>query len=99
MSSGTHHGVKPFYTRFDEGIIFDSRIDIDDLNELLSTDLSSEGFETLGGFIYDHLGSIPEEGLVFQTDHLELGILKIDGQRIAQVKIRRLAQVKEGSDN
>ena len=82
-----------------EVLIANARIDIDDLNELLSTDLSSEGFETLGGFIYDHLGSIPEEGLVFQTDHLELGILKIDGQRIAQVKIRRLAQVKEGSDN
>ena len=73
-----------------EFLIANARIDIDDLNELLSTDLPSDGFETLGGFIYDHLGSIPAEGLVFETHHLELSILKIEGQRIAQVKLRRL---------
>ena len=73
-----------------EVLIANARIDIDDLNELLSIDLPRSGFETLGGFIYDHLGSIPAEGLVFKVDHLELGILKVEGQRIAQVKLRRL---------
>ena len=73
-----------------EVLIANARIDIDDLNNLISTDLPSDGFETLGGFIYDHLGSIPAEGLVFETHHLELSILKIEGQRIAQVKLRRL---------
>ena len=82
-----------------ETLITNARIDIDDLNELLSVDLPSEGFETLGGFIYDHLGSIPEEGLVFQTEQLELGILKIDGQRIAQVKLRRLSPAGEEIDD
>jgi len=82
-----------------ETLIANARIDIDDLNQLLSIDLPSEGFETLGGFIYDHLGSIPEEGLVFQTEQLELGILEIDGQRIAQVKLRRLSAVSEESDD
>ena len=78
-----------------EVLIANARIDIDDLNELLSTDLPRAGFETLGGFIYDHLGSIPAEGLVFTVDHLdlELDFLKIEGQRIAQVKLRRLAPV------
>lgn len=73
-----------------EILIANARIDIDDLNALLSTDLPRAGFETLGGFIYDHLGSIPAEGLVFKVDHLELDILKVEGQRIAQVKLRCL---------
>ncbi|MCY3789738.1 MAG: hemolysin family protein, partial [Gemmatimonadetes bacterium] len=73
-----------------EVLIANARIDIDDLNELLSTDLPRSGFETLGGFIYDHLGSIPAEGLVFTVNHLELDILKVEGQRISQVKLRRL---------
>ncbi len=76
-----------------EILIANARIDIGDLNELLSTDLPRAGFETLGGFIYDHLGSIPAEGLVFKVDHLELDILKVEGQRIAQVKLRRLTPV------
>ncbi|MCY4606652.1 MAG: hemolysin family protein [Gemmatimonadetes bacterium] len=78
-----------------EVLIANARIDIDDLNELLSTDLPRAGFETLGGFIYDHLGSIPAEGLVFTVNHLELDILKVEGQRIAEVKLRRLAPVAD----
>ena len=78
-----------------EVLIANARIDIDDLNELLSTDLPRSGFETLGGFIYDHLGSIPAEGLVFTVNHLELDILKVEGQRIAQVKLRRLTPVAD----
>ena len=78
-----------------EVLIANARIDIDDLNELLSTDLPRAGFETLGGFIYDHLGSIPAEGLVFKVNHLELDILKVEGQRIAQVKLRRLTPVAD----
>ena len=78
-----------------EVLIANARIDIDNLNELLSTDLPRSGFETLGGFIYDHLGSIPAEGLVFTVNHLELDILKVEGQRIAQVKLRRLTPVAD----
>ena len=85
-----HHWQVP-----DEVLIANARIDIDDLNELLSTDLPRAGFETLGGFIYDHLGSIPAEGLVFTVNHLELDILKVEGQRIAQVKLRRLTPVAD----
>ena len=76
-----------------EVLIANARIDIDDLNKLLSTDLPRTGFETLGGFIYDHLGSIPAEGLAFKVNDLELDILKVEGQRIAQVKLRRLTPV------
>ena len=78
-----------------EVLIANARIDIDNLNELLSTDLPRSGFETLGGFIYDHLGSIPAEGLVFTVNHLELDILKVEGQRISQVKLRRLTPVAD----
>ncbi len=76
-----------------EILIANARIDIDDLNKLLSTDLPRTGFETLGGFIYDHLGSIPAEGLAFKVNDLALDILKVEGQRIAHVKLRRLTPV------
>lgn len=78
-----------------EVLIANARIDIDDLNKLLSTDLPRTGFETLGGFIYDHLGSIPAEGLAFKVNDLDLDILKVEGQRIAQVKLRRLTPVAD----
>ena len=83
----------------EDTLIANARIDIDDLNEMLETDLPNEGFETLGGFIYDYLGSIPDEGQTFKTGNLELKILKIEGQRISQVQIKRLTEVDEGKNN
>ena len=63
---------------------------MDALNEVLETDLPCDGFDTLGGFIYDHLGQVPSEAQTFVTDGLEINILEVEGQRISQVQIRRL---------
>jgi putative hemolysin len=88
-----YHWVEPHTT-----LIASARIDIHDLNEVLETDLPSEGFETLGGFILDHLGSIPHEGQLIETDSLEFKILRVDGQRIAQVQISRLAPAAQDAE-
>ena len=80
-------------------LIANARIDIDDLNELLDTDLPSKGFETLGGFIYDYLGSIPEEGQTIRSANLEIKIIKVEGQRISQVQIARLRPNDEAAAN
>ena len=87
-----------FYWKDSEDtLIVNARINIDDLNELLETDLPCEGFDTLGGFIYDHLGHVPSEDQSFVTDGLEINILKVEGQRISQVQIRRLRLADKGS--
>ncbi|NKB71006.1 MAG: CBS domain-containing protein [Candidatus Latescibacteria bacterium] len=74
----------------DDILIAEARIAIDDLNEVLESDFPSEGFETLGGLIYDHLGRIPDLHQSFTLDQCEFTILTIEGQRIGQVQIRRL---------
>ena len=40
--------------------VIDASMDLDDVNELLSVDLPTEESDTLGGFIYGHLGARPE---------------------------------------
>ena len=73
-------------------LIANGRIDIDDLNNMLETELPNEGFETLGGFIYDHLGHIPSAGQSFRAENLEITVLKVEGQRISEVQIKRLSK-------
>ena len=73
-------------------LIANGRIDIDDLNNMLETELPNEGFETLGGFIYDHLGHIPSAGQRFRAENLEITVLKVEGQRISEVQIKRLSK-------
>ena len=55
--------------RWEEGneiLVANARINIDDLNDTLETDLPNEGFETLAGFVFDHLGNIPKAGEPFR---------------------------------
>ena len=37
-------------------------IDMDQLNEELELDLPENGVETLGGFVYEQIGEVPEVG-------------------------------------
>ncbi len=81
----------------DNTYIFDARILIEDVNELLGSDISSEGSDTLGGFIYSQLGRIPVPGETISYDGLDLEVLSISGQRILKVRVsKRKSEEKEG---
>jgi putative hemolysin len=75
------------------------RINIEDLNELLETDLPNEDFDTLGGFIYDTLGQVPNEGQILEAHNLRIEITKVVEQRIAQALIQRLPPQNKNSAN
>ena len=68
-------------------LIADARIDIHDLNVMLDTEIPADGYDTLGGFIYDRLGRIPSENETFEFESLSMSIEEVDGQRISSVKI------------
>jgi putative hemolysin len=78
-----------YWKEQDAVLISDARVNIEDLNEMLEVDLPNDGFETLGGYIYDHLGHIPTPGEEFTNGNLEIKILKVDGQRISEVELTR----------
>ena len=84
-----------FEWRSGDILIVNPRINIDELNEILESDLPSDGFDTLGGFIYDHLGEVPEEGQILQIPGLDIEILKVEGQRIARVQMKRVPIASE----
>jgi putative hemolysin len=69
----------------------DARVSIEDLNEELGTNIAQTGFETVGGFIYDLVGSVPEEGRVLEYEskqmRLKIVVEKVKGQRIKTVKV------------
>ena len=84
-----------FEWRSGDILIVNPRINIDELNEILESDLPSDGFDTLGGFIYDHLGEVPDEGQILQIPGLDIEILKVEGQRISRVQMKRVPVASE----
>lgn len=68
--------------------LVDGTVTISDLNEELDLGLPEEEIETVGGLIYDLVGSLPEKGQVLKYDGNEFIVHVIEGQRIVKVKIK-----------
>jgi CBS domain containing-hemolysin-like protein len=62
---------------------------IEALNAALGTDVPAEGFDTVAGLIYSHLGRIPRAGEVVQLGDVRLEVVKADSRRINLVRAVR----------
>lgn len=71
--------------------LLDGLISLNDLNENLDLDLESENSETLGGFLLEKLGEIPEADLaeypVIIVDNLNFRIEAVSDRRIEKVRL------------
>ncbi|MCE2403124.1 HlyC/CorC family transporter [Candidatus Poribacteria bacterium] len=66
----------------------DARLNLVELNEKLGTELDAENIDTIGGFLVDHLGRVPEEGDVFTYRGIGFTILEADERRIHRIQIQ-----------
>lgn len=77
--------------------IFQGRVDLDDFNEIMGSNLPREEADTIGGFIYNRVGRVPSSGENLQIDNLLLTVDLVSGRRIRKVRARwsPLGQVGE----
>ena len=74
---------------------FDARIGIDEAGEVLSTDLEGDGFDTLGGFVYQRLGRIAKTGDRVVHDGLEIEVLSTAGRRVKRLRVTKTPEPDE----
>ena len=69
----------------------DGSLNIDELSELLDTELPEGDYDTVAGFILDQLGHIPEEDQETSLEYKNLTFVvqEMDDRRIEQVLVRR----------
>jgi magnesium and cobalt exporter, CNNM family len=77
--------------------VFLGRIDLDDFNEVMDSNIPKVESDTLAGFLYDHFGRVPHDGESFQTDDLLLTIEQVIGRRIRRVRARHLTTEEKGN--
>ena len=65
----------------------DARVDMDDLAEAVHTELPSDEFETLGGFVFDLFGKIPVRYEKVRWKNFDFIVQDMDGHKINTVKI------------
>ena len=68
-------------------VVIDPRIDLDDLNEMLSLELPTEESDTLAGLLYQLCGKVPQRGDSVDFEGLHFTIDRVERQRIRQVTL------------
>lgn len=66
--------------------LFDARIPLDDVQELLNIPLPLEEADSLGGFVYNELGHIPIVGETLAYGPVSFTVIATDGRRIRKVR-------------
>ena len=70
--------------------IVDGSVSLDDLNETTGSNLESQTSETIGGFVIDQIGEIPEDGYVNMNvdyENYTFNIISVSGRRIKRLKM------------
>lgn len=67
----------------------DARTGIDDLNDELDLNLpEDEDYDTIGGFVFSHLGYIPKAGDSFDYKNLKFTIIAAETRKIKRIRIQ-----------
>lgn len=90
--------IKLFEMIEDNTVITDAMISIEKINEILNIEIPENGFETLGGFIYDLLGRIPKKDEKIKYQNCQIIVEQVVKNRIRRVKIiKELPQTKNNT--
>jgi CBS domain containing-hemolysin-like protein len=75
----------------DGSLRFPGRTPIDEVNEELHAELPDTEWDTIGGFVLNLLGHVPEEGETVDFPGFELRAEQVHDRRIGAVNVRRTA--------
>jgi putative hemolysin len=79
----------------DGSVVVTGRMGINDAEELLGTELPQGPWDTVGGLVLDLAGHVPSPGEAVEADGLRLVVQRVQGRRIAQVRIVPGARVTD----
>ena len=69
--------------------LMDARANVDQLTDLFGVSIEGDGFDTLGGFVYQRLGKIPSPGDVVDYDGLRIEVVSTTGRRLKSLRVTR----------
>ncbi len=78
--------------------LVDGRMSLDDLRDQLGIDLPEGEYVTLGGYLFDAFGHIPEEGEAVEVGGWQLKVSEMDKRRIAKVVAKRTVPAPAPAD-
>ena len=62
---------------------------LDDLTEHLGFELTADGIDTIGGYVFNRLGYLPNPGATLEVPHLAITVRRVSRKRIEEVLLER----------
>jgi CBS domain containing-hemolysin-like protein len=82
----------------DGQLIVNGSARLEDINEMLGSELHEEGIDTIGGLIFNRLGTLPRPGAQMEIDGLKVTVRRTSRKRVEEVLIVREAAPEEASE-
>ena len=79
-------------------ILMDARVSIEYLHDLLDVEIEGDGFDTVGGFVYQRLGKIPSTGDTVDYDGIRIEVVSTIGRRPKRLRVTKLGQPAGATD-
>ncbi len=59
----------------------------EDVEDMFGVNIESDDYDTIGGYVYHHLGRIPQVGDAVVSDNLRVEVVSVAGRRLRRLKI------------
>ena len=79
--------------------IVSGMIDIDEINNILDTEIPEDEFDTISGKVLSLTGKMPVVGDVVEFDGLVVKIIEVDDKRISKLEIKRVYLKEEPEED
>jgi putative hemolysin len=74
----------------EKNFVVSGQSEIDEVNELLGTELQSKDFNTIGGLLFGLFGRMPRVGEQLRYKELKFEVLELEGRKIDKIKITKI---------
>jgi len=77
----------------------DARIRIEDINQTIGSQLPSDEYDSLAGYVFDLFERIPSVGEQVTAGNLRFTVESMEGHRILSVRVDRIAVSENNDEN
>ncbi len=94
--SDEYDSVKKFVTQLSENEwLVDGRMSADDAREIGFPVEDAEDYETIAGWLFDTIDSVPQAGDIYEIDGFSFKVQKMRRNRIAMLRVSKLEQSED----
>jgi putative hemolysin len=79
--------------------IVNGKARLDDLSERLGFDFDAAGIDTIGGYVFNQLGHVPEVGAELETARLKITVRRVNRRRIEELLLEKTVCVNGSNGN